>query len=45
MIAAVITINFMNKGEGEVRLMATKCKGGAKKASKGGKKPTKGGKC
>ena len=25
--------------------MATKCKGGAKKAPKGGKKPTKGGKC
>ena len=24
--------------------MATKCKGGAKKAPKGGKKPTKGGK-
>ena len=43
MIAAVITINFMNKGE-EVRLMATKCKGGAKKAPKGAKKPTKGGK-
>ena len=43
MIAAVITINFMNKGK-EVRLMATKCKGGAKKVSKGGKKPTKGGK-
>ena len=45
MTAAVITINFMNKGEEEVRLMATKCKGGAKKAPKGGKKPTKGGKC
>ena len=44
MTAVIITINSMNKSK-EVRLMATKCKGGAKKAPKGGKKPTKGGKC
>ena len=36
---------FHEQRREEVRLMATKCKGGAKKAPKGGKKPTKGGKC